>query len=278
MKRATQSDMPALTSYLAEHAELNMFTLSNLNNHGLDGDHPRGTRLWMNNGPLRDVLAVTQEGMVMPFLPDGGNAAAATVLGDLGGLIGMIGPASHVRALQSAAGLTDAPATMDEDEPQFLLQLDELIIPDGIGELIPFAQAPEATVRDWMADYQRNALHTPADQVAGYVKRDYEERIKRGSHMVLVDGNTCLAATGFNAQMPDIVQIGGVYTPPELRGRGHARRAVALHLELARRQGIGRATLFSASDMAERAYRAIGFEQIGDWTLLLFDGPQVAHV
>ena len=63
-----------------------------------------------------------------------------------------------------------------------------------------------------------------------------------------------------------MVQVGGVYTPPDLRGRGHARRALALHLAAS---GAERATLFSASAMAARAYRAVGFRQIGDWTLLL---------
>ncbi len=91
-----------------------------------------------------------------------------------------------------------------------------------------------------------------------------------------MDGDTPLAMTGFNARLPDIVQVGGVYTPPDLRGRGHARRAVALHLAAARDAGIRRATLFSGSDMASRAYRSIGFRQIGDWTLLIFRNKEVA--
>ena len=82
--------------------------------------------------------------------------------------------------------------------------------------------------------------------------------------------------TGFNAELPTIVQIGGVYTPPPLRGQGFARHAVALHLDEARRRGVGRATLFSASESAARAYSAIGFEPIGHYTLCHFDGPQVA--
>lgn len=36
-----------------------------------------------------------------------------------------------------------------------------------------------------------------------------------------------VSLSAFNASLPDIVQLVGIYTPPELRGRGYAQRAVA---------------------------------------------------
>jgi predicted GNAT family acetyltransferase len=60
--------------------------------------------------------------------------------------------------------------------------------------------------------------------------------------------------------LPDVVQVGGVYTPPALRGKGHARLALALHLAEARGKGVGRAILYAFSEPAARAYRAIGFQ------------------
>ena len=117
-----------------------------------------------------------------------------------------------------------------------------------------------------MLDYQLRTLHTPPQAAAQRVEDSYAHYLDAKSHVVLMQGDTALAMTGFNAQIPDMVQIGGVYTPPDLRGRGHARRAVALHVAAS---GVGRATLFSASEAAARAYRAIGFRQVGDWTLLL---------
>ena len=278
MKRVTQADLPALTAYLTEYAEFNMFTLNNIVDYGLDGDLPRSPRIWMTDGPKPSVLCMTREGMVMPYLPNGGVEDALRVLLDQSSLTGMIGRAEDVRALQSACGLSNAPATMDDDEPQFMLHLDQMTIPETRGTLIEFSDAPETLMRDWMADYQRHTLHTPEDKIAGFVEADYAARCVKGSHKVLMIDGEPVAKTGFNAQLSDIVQIGGVYTPPALRGRGYARQALALHLAQARDGGVTRATLFSASDMAARAYRALGFQQIGDWTLLLFDGPQVAHV
>ena len=82
-----------------------------------------------------------------------------------------------------------------------------------------------------------------------------------------------VAMTNFNAVLPGIVQIGGVYTPPGLRGCGYARRAVALHLQDARDSGTSEAILFAASPAAARAYEAIGFGRIGDYRIVNFDPP-----
>jgi len=76
--------------------------------------------------------------------------------------------------------------------------------------------------------------------------------------------------TSFNAELPDMVQVGGVYTPPEFRNRGYARLAVALHLDAARKTGVTRAILFASGDAAARAYRAIGFRQTGHYTITVF--------
>jgi predicted GNAT family acetyltransferase len=81
-----------------------------------------------------------------------------------------------------------------------------------------------------------------------------------------------VAFTGFNAALPDVVQVGGVYTPPFGRARGFARAAVAGSLLHARDRGAVRAVLFTDVDNApaQRAYRALGFEPVGDWGLVRF--------
>ncbi len=66
-------------------------------------------------------------------------------------------------------------------------------------------------------------------------------------------------------------------TPPELRGRGYARAAVALHLAEARDAGVPRAILFAANEAAARAYRAIGFRPGGYMRMMLFrEGTRIA--
>lgn len=260
--------------FLHPHAPFAMFPLNNLAQHGMSGGHDLAVTCWIarRDGRITDVMTVCDNGMAMPFLPSGSYGAAANAIADCP-LIGIIGPTSQVRGLE-LQGFAKAARRLDHDEPHFLLSLDRLIIPDGRGQLRHLADAPAEQIKAWMHNYQVTVLQTPSDKVAGIVTTSYHRYVARGSHMVLMDGTTPLAMTGFNARRPDIVQVGGVYTPPDLRGHGHARRAVALHLAQAAEQGASRATLFSGSDMATRAYRAIGFEQIGDWTLLLFDGVQ----
>jgi predicted GNAT family acetyltransferase len=88
---------------------------------------------------------------------------------------------------------------------------------------------------------------------------------------VLVQDETPVAYSVFNATLPDIVQIGGVWTPPESRGRGYARSVVAGSLLAAHQQEVRRAVLFAnpANAAARAAYLSIGFEIVGDYGLVL---------
>ena len=275
MIAATADDLPEIVAFWQARAETAMFPLNNLRRYGLAGDDPFSLRVWVarQRGVVSDVLAMTKEGMVMPCFTTNAAAAAAQVLHGQA-VIGILGSQAAARAVEAAAGLQAVPHTLDHDEPHFLMELAHLHLPDGPGALIPLAEAPEPLVREWMLDYQLTALHTPPDFAPQRVDEAYARMVSMDSHRMLMDGATPLAMTGFNAMLPEIVQVGGVYTPPALRGRGHARRAVALHLAEAARGGVRRATLFTASEMAARAYTAIGFQRFGTWTLLLFDGAQ----
>ncbi len=95
--------------------------------------------------------------------------------------------------------------------------------------------------------------------------------IERGDQRLLIEDGKVLSQTNFNATLPDAVQVGGVYTPPKWRGRGFSRRAVASHLSEAFAEGVQNAILFSASESASNVYRAIGFEQIGEYQIVLFE-------
>jgi RimJ/RimL family protein N-acetyltransferase len=275
--RATEADRAEIEAFLTPRAPFAMFPLSNLADHGMAGGDARAMRFWVARraGEITDALGLTEAGMAMPCLPGRDFAAAAeAVRGET--FTGIIGPRDQARGLETAAGLASGPRTLDHDEPHFLLDLDRMRVPDGPGTLRALGDMPEEIIRDWMADYQRGTLNTPADKVTERVADWHDRCVQSGRQVVLAEGDTPLAMTGFNACLPQIVQIGGVYTPRPLRGRGHARRAVALHLARARGQGVRQATLFAANDMAIRAYRSLGFRQVGEWTLLLFDGPQVA--
>jgi len=97
-----------------------------------------------------------------------------------------------------------------------------------------------------------------------------EGHVQRGEAFVLeVDGQPVSMCT-YNAQAGETVQIGGVWTPPGLRGRGYARMVVAGALQQGKRQGLTRAILYTEDAKARRAYEALGFQRIGDYGLNVF--------
>lgn len=276
MRRAVQGDVPAIEAYLQRRVETSMFPLSNLARFGLDGDHDFAPRFWIeeNKGTVTSALCVTRSGTVLPALGSD-PAVAVAVLRDVP-ITAFVGPAMECRPLIAALGFENTPKMLDHDEPQFILDLAELRVPDGLGSLAPLSRGVRDEMIGWRVNYTIEALGRDPDTALEEGTRDYEGYIEANSHRVLMDGGRALATTGFNASLPDIVQIGGVYTPPALRGRGYARRAVALHLDEARAQGVARATLFASGPPAIRAYEAIGFKRFGTWTLSLFKEAVIA--
>jgi GNAT superfamily N-acetyltransferase len=96
-----------------------------------------------------------------------------------------------------------------------------------------------------------------------------DAQLAKGDVRVAVRRDGVLVSlSAFNASLPDIVQLGGIYTPPELRGRGYAKVAVAASLLAAREKGASRAILFTSNPSAVRTYEALGFCRIGDYGLV----------
>ena len=273
MQRMTDQTLPDVVARLSARAHHAMFPLSNLQEHGLHGDDPRTPALWADDAA---VLTVTKEGMAMPFGPPASATAMARQIEGMS-LIGVIGEVSVARALMAEAGLADAPVKLDADEPQFLSDLDDLTVPDGPGTLVPLAESDRATYVSWSTAYDVEALGSTEAEARDEAVANWTRYTARGSYHVLTVDGLPAAMTGLNARAGDIVQVGGVYTPPASRNRGLARRAVALDLARERDAGTRRATLFASGPAAVRAYEAIGFDRIGDFCLTLFDGPQVAR-
>ncbi len=280
IRPAAPADRPALEAFLQRNVECAMFPLTNLRAHGLgDGDfpsdHPHAMRVWIIGPGLRAIVGLTRQGMLMPLLPDPGDLRGLPARVAACSITGAGGPAAQVRLLLDALGLAAGPTLRDEDEPGFALDLATLRVPSLAGARLV---APTAHDRDllirWRTAYHREVLGTPADQAEARAVADTDGDLARDSHRILTVNGQPVATTGFNAVLPDIVQIGGVYTPPGQRNRGYARQAVALHLAEARTKGATRAILFAAGEAAVRAYRAIGFQPVQSVGLVLFDGPQ----
>lgn len=275
---AVAEDRPAIEAFLTRYITTSMFPLSNLRRYGMAGGHPRAMRFWLRwqAGALVDVLGVSEEGMVFPQCPTSPWGDVKVVL--YGHSVkGILGDAAQVAALRTVLGLSGDPG-LDKAEPLYALSLDDLVMPDLAGfRLVPLKDAPRALVVGWRRAYLEEVLPMPGEDSAMTAVKDIVGYLEADTHRVLYEGDTPVAMTGFNAVLPEAVQIGGVYTPPALRARGYARRAVALHLAQAQAAGTKTAGLFAASPQACKAYEAIGFRRTGDFRILIYQEPQVIY-
>ncbi|MEI4473024.1 GNAT family N-acetyltransferase [Frigidibacter sp. MR17.24] len=279
MRPARPGDAAPLAAFLARHPETSMFLRQALATHGVAGGADRfAARFWLAEGAQgpRGCVALTTSGLGMIQWP---GLSAADLPGIAAALAreriaGMNGAAGQIALLRRALGLSQAAASLDRTEPLYRLALDALVLPEGPGRLRPPDEGDRALVERWRSAYAIEALGAAPGrateieeraQVAGLIAQD---RLR-----LWQEEGEPVAMTSFNARLPDIVQVGGVWTPPGGRGRGRARRAVAAHLAEARGQGAGTAILFAASPAAARAYEAIGFRQVGSYHLLMLAAP-----
>jgi predicted GNAT family acetyltransferase len=190
---------------------------------------------------------------------------------------GFSGPWSEVVVAREALGFADLPAMTEGKEHLFTLDLDELRVPPALaaGEVV--CRMPEeaelALLTEWRIAYHLEALGAvPSEELRQRAQSEIAGLHEARQSWVLTRADRLVAYTGFNATLPAVVQIGGVFTPPDLRGRGYARAAVAGSLLVARGQGVKRAILFTPEPnvAAQAAYRALGFQRAGDYGLVLF--------
>lgn len=110
------------------------------------------------------------------------------------------------------------------------------------------------------------ALYAEAGEMARD-EADVRRVLAHGRIFAAEQDGQIVAAALTNAETPDMAMIGGVYTPPNLRNRGHATAcADALCRDLLR-EGI-QPCLFYDNPRAGSIYRRLGFRDVGTWRLL----------
>lgn len=192
------------------------------------------------------------------------------------GVRGILGTAREVAAAHRVVDVRfGAPVKKESREILYALTLSELVVPEGLSRFV--ARTPNdremPLVLDWRMQYSAmlsGIVDTPEarEQQLRQLAVFHDE----GHDVLLLDDNVPVAYSAFNAALPDMVQVGGVFTPAEFRGRGYARCAVAAALLAARARGVERAILFTGEEnvAAQRAYTALGFRPIGDYSILIF--------
>jgi RimJ/RimL family protein N-acetyltransferase len=174
-------------------------------------------------------------------------------------LSGMVGPAEQVTTVFQQLALT----------------LAELVVPPALasGALRGRAMEPRdlELITNWRVGYALEALGEPdTPETHARCRAAIERQLNEGRMWLVETQGQPVACSGFNAVTPEVVQVGGVWTPPALRSRGYARAAVATSLLAARAQGVPLAVLFAGdyNIAAQKAYRSLGFRQVGEFRLV----------
>ena len=277
IRPARAGDEPGIEAFLARHADTSMFLRANLARFGLfDRDAPHATEFWLAEGDgVEAVFGLSNSGFLMTQAPEATpvvwQAFAEQIRGRV--LAGMTGETRQVTAAKRALGLEEAAYGMDEPQPLYRLDLDQMALPDAPGLIRPPVEVDRGLLLRWMRGYAAE-LHMTSPERLDQEALDRTERALAGGDVRLLElGGQPVAMTAINARLPDMVQIGGVYTPPDLRGRGLARRVVALHMQEERARGVATAILFASGPAACRAYEAIGFRHIGSYALSILKEP-----
>lgn len=206
--------------------------------------------------------------LLVSDIPEGAAAHLATAALHRGrrlgvDLPGVTGPAREARAVAEAAA-RDAGARVEEHHRLIVHELGALVdVPRPPGAARRADAAEAATVAAWMRAF---SAETDVPAISSDADATVRAWLARGFTWVWVhDGEPRSTATQYVAG--GVARVLAVYTPPEHRGRGYARRLVQEVSAMAlRTQGIKGCTLNTdaANTVANAIYRQIGYVPVAE--------------
>lgn len=284
IRKLEHSDETEVMHFLVDHQAESMFLRNNMIRVGIsDGDaryhgHYVGA---FEAGKIVAVAASYWNDMIVIVAPSHAGEVIKAVADSAPRVVaGLIGPSAQVQAGRMALGLCNAETNLDNLQDLYHINLTDLVVPKLLEDPAFEYRAPlsneMSTLINWRTAYHVEALRDPdTPEVRGRARKEIQASVLEDRQWVLTHDGEMVSSTAFNARLPDCVQVGGVYTPPELRARGYARAAVAGSLLLARKAGVMESILFTGAEneSARKAYLAIGFRIVGDYRMTFFKDP-----
>jgi RimJ/RimL family protein N-acetyltransferase len=278
-------DERALKRFLLTRLDSSLFLYSNMLAAGLEDTGVRFSGTYAAAFEGREIVAVAghfwnqtmvlQAPVQLPALMRLAQKSCGRPLKRL------IGPDEQVKAAMDALALTGDNLQMDEPEKLYSLELGRLVMPallTGGRARGRLAQSgDEDLLTEWRLGYYLE-MHLAEDnaQLRKTARQNAQAEIASGRTWLLEVEAKRVSCTSFNASVRDegaasVVQVGGVYTPPDFRSRGYARAVVAASLADARSRDYHKSVLFTGigNVAAQRAYEAIGFRLIGSYRITI---------
>ncbi|NIY74672.1 GNAT family N-acetyltransferase [Thalassospira sp. HF15] len=281
-RKLHDADFDAATAFLANHAATSMVLRGNLRTAGIERRRHPLSGNWFGevakDGSISAIIAQFGNGNV--FVEAGDQSSIPMALTEvfaadpLKPVAGVFGSADPAQDVVGQLGLEDAGFAINASDVLYELDLSHLIVPQNARaddfQMVDAEKIERNTLLRWLRAYEIEALgaeDTPGldSKIASRLVQALDARCMWG---LIVDGKP-VSLSGFNATLPDMVQVGPVWTPPEERSKGYARILVAKTLLAVRARGVKRAILSTDSEAAAKAYEALGFQKIGHYRLAL---------
>jgi RimJ/RimL family protein N-acetyltransferase len=269
---------------LEQYTDSSLFLRRNLAVTGLTDLDERYHGTWAGAFESERLVAVAQHSRFSTLLlqaPVHTGAVAELAVRASGRPVGgLLGSWSQALVARAALGLDRVPMRVESHEGLYALPLDALVVPYSLARGTWRCRRADADdlemLVEWRASFNVETNgQTDGPTLRASSREEIEYGLRKGAAWVLEVDDTPVAFQQFNAMLADVVQVGGVWTPPALRRRGYARAVVVGSLLAARADGVRRGVLFTGETnmAAQRAYAALGFTRVGDWALLFFQEP-----
>jgi uncharacterized protein len=287
LRKLHNDDFDIYDTFLQNYTETSMFLRSNARRAGLvfeEGkDYSAHYYGAFQDNQLKGVLALNWNGNLFsqvpnpPILLDLLTFAAQTT--PQFEVKGVLSPDDQARTILKWLGSPSDNFLLSSKEISYSLDLDKIMVPrllsDGVWHCRLATHDDLPILSAWRAGYEIEALGQDPDK-PDVLKGAREETIKKidlREIFVLEDQGQLVSQANYNATLPDVYQIGGVWTPSNLRGRGYAKGAVAGALLAAKNQGIKKAILFTKNPSAMKCYESLGFKAVSNYHISLFKTP-----
>ena len=280
MERLGPPDLVDVFGFLDRAPVLNVYLLALALRDGLA--NPRD-EFW---GVRRDdeIVAMLHLGSLSgAALPVGDDPAALRLLSEqlvlrravLPPRFQVIGPRAAVHELAGRLAREGLPARIQRDQIYMSLTPGELTPFESLPDLRRAGREDFQVLHDSGAELRAEELEEDPRQAdpAGFARRT-EDETRDGYTHLWTDAQGLRFRASVSAVTPDAAQVSGVYTPPERRNQGFARRGLS---ELCRRLfERSRNVCLFVNDFnvpAIAVYRRMGFREIGPWGSAFYPRP-----
>jgi predicted GNAT family acetyltransferase len=280
-----QSDFNALDDFLRPKTAEAYFIRSNAKRGGLvyEGRPFQAQYLAsFDDGKINGVVSYTWMNAFISYASDPTALSALTQAtvplikernGSIGGFLGL---AEQIESVVVQLGISNASFRRDEAESLYLLNLDEMRLPELLKSPDYFVRRAKEDdlkqVISWRVSYDIEVLNAASGpELEERVRKDVIQRMRLGELFVLEKNGEILSLCGVVGGVPEAIMIAPLWTPHKLREKGYGKAVTAGAIQFLANTNLAlrQAVLYTANPAAACVYEYVGFKRIANWRLAL---------